>query len=91
MTKDGLPGKLRTLCRYLALATIVWLIHDSHQAFLRELRDKGQPITLAEAKGHFPRAAKLEDDPDDPSLARVLDANGTPSTKGEEPRIRWRE
>ena len=77
MSKDRLKRKLRHLCRFLALVSIVWLIYKSHQDFLIELGDRGHPIELSHAQLYLPTVASLESDPDDPSFIQALDANGT--------------
>ena len=77
VSKDRLKRKLRHLCRFLALVSIVWLIYKSHQDFLIELGDRGHPIELSHAQLYLPTVASLESDPDDPSFIQALDANGT--------------
>lgn len=51
---------LRHLCRFLALALIVWLVNRSHQQFRKEVTEQGQPIELSEARQLFPTAHSLE-------------------------------
>jgi len=77
VSKDRLKRKLRHLCRFLALVTIVWLIYKSHQDFLVELQDRGHPIELSHAQLHLPTVSSLEPVSDDPSFLQALDANDT--------------
>ena len=62
MRTDRLKRSLRNLCRFLALAAIVWLIHQSHQDFLEAERKKGRPIELKDTLEAFPSAASVEPD-----------------------------
>jgi len=55
----------------------VGLIHQSHQDFLLDLKEKGQPIGLAEVKGILPLASSLETNSADPSELQALDENET--------------
>ena len=51
------------------------LIHQSHQDFLTDLKEKGQPIPLNEVKEILPLAYSLGPDTDNPSTLQVLDQN----------------
>lgn len=63
----GSPGRrFRHLCRFIALATIVGLIHKSHQEFLVRLKAKGQPIELLDVQKVLPQAVTLNSDKDNP-------------------------
>ena len=62
MRTDRLKRSLRNLCRFLALAAIVWLIHQSHQDFLEAERKKGHPIELKDTLEAFPSAVSVEPD-----------------------------
>ena len=44
----------RHFCRFISLALIVGLIHQSHREFLLELKEKGQPIGLEEVRQILP-------------------------------------
>ena len=70
----GSPGRrFRHLCRFIALATIVGLIHKSHQEFLVRLKDKGQPIELSDVQRVLPQAVTLNSDEDDLSVVHAYD------------------
>ena len=69
--------RVRHFCRFISLALIVGLIHQSHQDFLLELKEKGQPIGLAEVKEILPFASSLETNSADPSELQALDENET--------------
>ena len=69
--------RVRHFCRFISLALIVGLIHQSHQDFLLDLKEKGQPIGLAEVKGILPLASSLETNSADPSEHQALDKNET--------------
>ena len=51
------------------------LIHQSHQDFLTNLKEKGQPIPLNEVKEILPSAYSLGPDTDNPSTLQALDQN----------------
>lgn len=51
------------------------LIHQSHQDFLADLKEKGQPIQLNEVKEILPSASLLSPDSNDPSTLQALDQN----------------
>ena len=51
------------------------LIHQSHQDFLDDLKEKGQPIPLNEVKEILPSAYSLAPDMDNPSTLQALDQN----------------
>ena len=51
------------------------LIHQSHQDFLADLKEKGQPIPLTEVKEILPLAFSLGPDTDNPSTLQALDQN----------------
>jgi len=53
----------------------VGLIHQSHQDFLIDLKEKGQPIPLNEVQEILPLAYSLGPDTDNPSTLQVLDQN----------------
>ena len=68
----GSPGRrFRHLCRFIALASIVGLIHKSHQEFLVRLKDKGQPIELSDVQKVLPQTVTLNSDEDDPSMVNA--------------------
>ena len=70
----GSPGRrFRHLCRFIALATIVGLIHKSHQEFLSKLNDKGQPIELSDVQKVLPQAAALNSEDDNPAVVHAYD------------------
>ena len=51
------------------------LIHQSHQDFLTDLQEKGQPILLTEVQEVLPSVFSLVTDSDDPSKLQALDQN----------------
>ena len=51
------------------------LIHQSHQDFLTDLQEKGQPIQLTEVQELLPSVFSLVPDSDDPSKLQALDQN----------------
>ena len=51
------------------------LIHQSHQDFLTDLQEKGQPILLTEMQEVLPSVFSLVPDSDDPSKLQALDQN----------------
>ena len=51
------------------------LIHQSHQDFLADLKEKGQPIPLTEVKEILSLAFSLGPDMDNPSTLQALDQN----------------
>ena len=51
------------------------LIHQSHQDFLTNLQEKGQPIPLTEVQEILPSAFSLGPDTDNPSILQALDQN----------------
>jgi len=53
----------------------VGLIHQSHQDFLIDLKEKGQPIPLNEVQEILPLAFSLGPDTDNPSTLQVIDQN----------------
>jgi Na+-translocating ferredoxin:NAD+ oxidoreductase RnfG subunit len=53
----------------------VGLIHQSHQDFLTDLQEKGQPILLTEVQEVLPSVFSLVPDSDDPSKLQALDQN----------------
>lgn len=67
--------RVRQVCRFLCLATIVGLIHQSHQEFLANLKEKGQPIRLTEVQKILPSAFSLNLDRKNPSELQVFDQN----------------
>ena len=69
--------RVRHFCRFISLALIVGLIHQSHQDFLLDLKEKGQPIGLAEVKEILPLASSLQTNSADPSELQALDENET--------------
>ena len=66
---------IRHFCRFICLVVIVSLIHQSHQDFLADLKEKGQPIQLNEVKEILPSASLLSPDSNDPSTLQALDQN----------------
>lgn len=70
----GSPGRrFRHLFRFIALATIVGLIHKSHQEFLSKLNDKGQPIELPDVQKVLPQAVALNSEDDNPAVVHAYD------------------
>ena len=70
----GSPGRrFRHLFRFIALATIVGLIHKSHQEFLSKLIDKGQPIELSDVQKVLPQAVALNSEDDNPAEVHAYD------------------
>ena len=67
--------RIRHFCRFICLVIIVGLIHQSHQDFLTNLKEKGQPIPLNEVKEILPSAYSLGPDTDNPSTLQALDQN----------------
>ena len=67
--------RIRHFCRFICLVIIVGLIHQSHQDFLADLKEKGQPIPLTEVKEILPLAFSLGPDTDNPSTLQALDQN----------------
>jgi Na+-translocating ferredoxin:NAD+ oxidoreductase RnfG subunit len=53
----------------------VGLIHQSHQDFLTDIQEKGQPIQLTEVQEVLPSVFSLFPDSDDPSKLQALDQN----------------
>ncbi len=51
------------------------LIHQSHQDFLADLKEKGQPIPLTEVQEILPSAYSLGPDTDNPSELQAIDQN----------------
>ena len=75
----GLERQKRTarhLCRFLALALIVWMVNRSHQDFLNRLHERGQPIDLADAREIMADTYSLEPDTDDPTVLLAFDVDG---------------
>ena len=68
----------RHFCRFISLALIVGLIHQSHREFLLELKEKGQPIGLEEVKGILPTTSSLETSSDNRSELLAVDPEGKP-------------
>ena len=68
----------RHFCRFISLALIVGLIHQSHREFLLELKEKGQPIGLEEVKGILPAISSLEISSDNRSEFLAVDPEGKP-------------
>jgi len=56
----------------------VGLIHHSHQDFLADLKEKGQPIGLEEVRKNLPQASSLQAGSDKPSELQALDSNENP-------------
>ena len=54
---------------------IVGLIHQSHQDFLADLKEKGQPIGLEEVRKILPQASSLQAGSDKPSELQARDSN----------------
>ena len=73
MIKGSSGRRFRHLCRFIALATIVGLIHKSHQEFLVKLKAKGQPIELSDVQKVLPQAITLNSHEDDPSVVHAYD------------------
>ena len=67
--------RIRHFCRFICLVIIVGLIHQSHQDFLIDLKNKGQPIPLTEVQEILPSAFSLGPDTDNPSTLQALDQN----------------
>jgi NosR/NirI family transcriptional regulator, nitrous oxide reductase regulator len=75
----GSPGRrFRHLFRFIALATIVGLIHKSHQEFLSKLNDKGQPIELSDVQKVLPQAVALNSEDDNPAEVHAYDEQEKP-------------
>ena len=68
----------RHFCRFISLALIVGLIHQTHREFLLELKEKGQPIGLEEVKGILPTTSSLETSSDNRSELLAVDPEGKP-------------
>ena len=73
MIKGSPARRFRHLCRFIAFAWIVGLIHKSHQEFLVRLKDKGQPIELSDVQKVLPQTVTLNSDEDDPSMVNAYD------------------
>ena len=54
------------------------LIHQSHQDFLADLKEKGQPIGLEEVRKVLPLTSSLQAGSDKPSELQALDSNEKP-------------
>ena len=54
------------------------LIHQSHQDFLADLKEKGQPIGLEEVRKALPLTSSLRAGSDKPSELQALDSNEKP-------------
>ena len=54
------------------------LIHQSHQDFLADLKEKGQPIGLEEVRKALPLTSSLQAGSDKPSELQALDSNEKP-------------
>jgi NosR/NirI family nitrous oxide reductase transcriptional regulator len=68
----------RHFCRFISLALIVGLIHQSHREFLLELKDKGQPIGLEEVRQILPATSSLQASSDNQSELLAADPEGKP-------------
>ncbi len=68
----------RHFCRFISLALIVGLIHQSHREFLLELKEKGQPIGLEEVRQILPATSSLETSSDNQSELLAADPEGKP-------------
>ena len=68
----------RHFCRFISLVLIVGLIHQSHQDFLADLKEKGQPIGLEEVRKVLPLTSSLQAGSDKPSELQALDSNEKP-------------
>ena len=68
----------RHFCRFISLALIVGLIHQSHREFLLALKEKGQPIGLEEVKGILPTTSSLETSSENQSELLAVDPKGKP-------------
>ena len=69
---------IRHFCRFICLVVIVGLIHQSHQDFLADLKEKGQPIGLEEVRKALPLTSSLLAGSDKPSELQALDSNEKP-------------
>ncbi len=67
--------RIRHFCRFTSLVLIVGLIHQSHQDFLADLKEKGQPIGLEEVRKILPQASSLQAGSDKPSELQARDSN----------------
>ena len=63
----------RRLCRFLALALVVWLVNRSYQDFLTGLQERGHPIELREGRQVWPSTRSLEPKDEAPSILLALD------------------
>ena len=70
--------RTRNFCRFISLVLIVGLIHQSHQDFLADLKEKGQPIGLIEVRKVLPLTSSLQAGSDKPSELQALDSNEKP-------------
>ena len=70
--------RTRHFCRFISLVLIVGLIHQSHQDFLLDLKEKGQPIGLEEVRKVLPLTSSLQAGSDKPSELQALDSNKKP-------------
>ena len=70
--------RIRHFCRFISLVLIVGLIHQSHQDFLADLKEKGQPIGLEEVRKALPLTSSLQAGSDKPSELQALDSNEKP-------------
>ena len=68
----------RHFCRFISLALIVGLIHQSHREFLLELKEKGQPIGLEEVRQILPATSSLVASSDNQSKLLAADPEGKP-------------
>ena len=71
-----LQRSARHVCRFFALALIVWLVNRSHQDFLERLQERGLPIELSNAQIILPDTYSLETSKEDPAFVIALDESG---------------
>ncbi len=67
---------LRRICRFGALALIVWLANRNHQEFLHEMQERSHALDPGKILPAYDSAVALEEDKDEPGSYLVLDGNG---------------
>ena len=72
---------LRLLCRFGALALIVWLVNRSHQDFLLQMQARNQAFEPAKILPSYPGAVSMEEDKGTPGVYNVLDQDGENITR----------
>ena len=72
---------LRHLCRFGALALIIWLVNCSHQDFLLQMQARNHAFEPTKILPAYPGAVSMEEDKDAPGVYQVLDQDGKEITR----------